>query len=105
MENQETTGFVGQEKTDEPREEHKLLFQSVSNVVLPSSHNVPLHGLQKLPKRFLQISPYLREEFRFQIQPSRIISENGILVSCKVFCISFVKLQAIIIIIGLFQEC
>ena len=68
---------------NEEANDNQLLFQSVPDVVIPSKHDVPLYGLQKLPKRFLQNSVKLREDFRFRIQPTRITSENGILVSLR----------------------
>ena len=73
------TSFITEEDRD-MHSENKLLFQSVPDVVIPNKHEVLIRGLKELPENFRQISPSQKEDFRYRLQPTRIMDKNGLLV-------------------------
>ena len=75
----ETTGQLNKNHNDVKQEE-KLIFQAAQEVYIPTAHDVIIRGLQRLPENFLRASSIKREPFRYRMQPTRIIGENGVLV-------------------------
>ncbi|XP_076822858.1 uncharacterized protein LOC143469159 [Clavelina lepadiformis] len=56
-----------------------LKFQSVAEVVLPTSHPVNIVGLQKLPDAFTADNQQKRKKIVFRIEPDRITGKGGLL--------------------------
>lgn len=73
----EVTHLLNKEKT---KEEPKLMFQPAVDIVLPSGFKVILRGLKELPDNFRLRSSNEKDTFSFQLQPSRIIGQSGLLV-------------------------
>ena len=64
------------------KKQEKLIFEPRLDVVMPEGYQVQLRGLKQLPNNFEQsLNDYKQEQFRFRLQPLRIISDKGLLVS------------------------